>query len=459
MNDDSRLILGPLIGGLTHERVNLWARAASPGILYAWLATKQDLSDARQMGMTPLDHATGFAGIVSIEKLQSASKYYFGLTLDPKLKPANSAFRSFTTFPAPGEPKSFRFAFGSCFRPEKHGAGRAFKHMSENQPDLAFLLMLGDQIYADDWNYNGLGHVAQTLDDYRAVYRHTWSNANLRTLLASTPVFMILDDHEVDNDWCWKDISYQQPSIPFYTRFTRWLQYRPPEERNLTLQRVRAALQANWEHQVMHAPALLRPNGPLAYSFQYGATAFFVMDTRTKRVLGRSSRFILDEAQWQELTNWLKLVNKTHPIKFIVTSIALLSHITGDRTADRWDGFREQRDRLLHFLAAEEIKGVYFLAGDLHSAHSISANVIGHNGRLIPIREFCSSPFEQVCNRFAWLLDHPIKSPALRNQKMQFVAGHINYGVLYVDFTKPKDPHVSFELYYEKDGDWLGKMY
>ncbi len=33
----SQFILGPIIGGLSHENANLWARADGPATLHAWI--------------------------------------------------------------------------------------------------------------------------------------------------------------------------------------------------------------------------------------------------------------------------------------------------------------------------------------------------------------------------------------------------------------------------------------
>src|SRR5574341_909104 len=200
----ARLLLGPLIGGLSHDRVNLWGRADSASTLYAWLATKKDPSYARLAGKVKLTAATAFAGIVSIKRLKADTTYYFALTLSQK-KPPKREFRKFSTFPEPGQIRPFRFAFGSCFRRAGNEPGATFRHILEHQKDLCFLLMLGDQTYADEWKYNGLGKVAVTRDEYRQAYLNTWSQPDLRRLLASVPVFMTLDDHEVDNDWHWQD--------------------------------------------------------------------------------------------------------------------------------------------------------------------------------------------------------------------------------------------------------------
>ncbi len=453
----ANMILGPIIGGLSHKQVNLWARADQTATLYAWLGTKSNGSDARLSGKTQLKAVHGFAGIVPINKLKPNKKYFFALTLNPSLPPSKSAFRSFRTFPEPGKTKSFRFAFGSCFLPLRAEPGLAFKHMRDHQKDLGFLLMLGDQIYADDLEFNGLGRMATNIFEYRKVYETVWGNSHHRDLLAQTPTFMMLDDHEVDNDWHWTDTTLQKPDISWLSRLLRKIQGRPKEEQYLSTTRALTGLKANWEHQAMHAPAVLSPNGPLAYEFEYGMAAFFVTDTRTQRVLNKNERQLLGEKQWKKLEMWLLKKKDTHPVKFIVSSISILTDIIGDPTDDRWGGFKEERERLFKFISDHEIEGIYFLAGDLHSAHAVSADVISASGDKLTIKQFCSSPFEQKPANFTGLLDHPSQSPFLQNKKRLFSISEINYGIVNVDFSNKKNPQVSLELNYEKDGVWKVK--
>jgi phosphodiesterase/alkaline phosphatase D-like protein len=211
---------------------------------------------------------------------------------------------------------------------------------------------------------------------------------------------LTLDDHEVDDDWRWLDSQRLWATIPWWDKLIRWWQHRPPQERNVPLKRVQDALQAYWEHQGMHAPAMhttppLNPAGQyileasqpgsLAYTFNFGAAAFFVLDTRTMRVCNRQERIMLGDDQWQALENWLLLVKQAYPVKFLVTSCALLYNMWLDIPRDRWSGFPEERNRLIHFLAANDIQGVYLLAGDLHSAHAIRADLYTLQGRDLPL--------------------------------------------------------------------------
>jgi alkaline phosphatase D len=314
--------------------------------------------------------------------------------------------------------------------------------------------------------------VAITRDEFRQVYLNTWSDPDLRRLLANVPVFMTLDDHEVDNDWHWEDKAREHAMVPWYTRFLRWIGGRPLVERRIPRQRIRDALHAYWEHQAMHAPRLLLPTerqrpggdfslteadtGSFAYTFYYGAAAFFVMDTRTLRVHNPETQIVLGEAQWKALQEWLMDVKDTYPVKFLVTSSALLFEMFGDFANDRWLGFPKERDRLLFFLAEQGIENVYFLAGDLHEAHAVSAKLTGPKGRQIPIWEFCATPFNQDINWMAkWLIVEP-SSPALKNPRVHFSIGHINYGMVEVDFDETGKPKVKYTVHY-KDRTWKTK--
>ena len=462
-----KLILGPIIGGLSHERVNLWGRADGTSTLYAWLARKKDFSDAKLAGQSKLAAASGFAGMVEIKKLKPETTYYFAISLS-KRKP--SSFSSFKTFPAPGKTKNFRFAFGSCFRPDHDPAiaGQTFEKLG-TEKDISFMLMLGDQIYADEYKYNGLGCVASTLDEYRFVYHNTWKNARLQKLLAKTPVFMTLDDHEVDDDWRWQDGKREIANFSGYTKLMRLLKRRPNLERVLPVTRARNALQAYWEHQGMHAPQMLLPleinkenqfryheedPGSLAYTFYYGAAAFFVMDTRTMRIQNKNTRVVLGTQQWHALEEWLLDTKDDYPVKFIASSSAFLYDMWFDPTKDRWNGYPNERNRLLHFLAEHGIENVFLITGDSHEAHATSAELYGPNGKAIPIWEYCSTPFEQTPNKLAKYFGCIPNNAPIKNGKFHFSLGYINYGLVDVEFDKQGKPAVKYTVNYKNKKGW-----
>jgi phosphodiesterase/alkaline phosphatase D-like protein len=197
--------------------------------------------------------------------------------------------------------------------------------------------------------------------------------------------------------------------------------------------------------------------GSLAYTFYFGAAAFFVLDTRTMRVAGLAERSMLGEGQWEALKSWLRAVKNEYPVKFLVTSCSMLHPMWHDIPRDRWSGYPDERDRLLHYLAANGIEGVYLLAGDLHASHAVSAELYGPEGRSLPLWEFCSTPFEQDPNRLAQYTYLPLRSGPVRNSRREFSVSQNNFGLVRVDYSGGTRPKVTFQIIGE-DGTVLGAV-
>jgi hypothetical protein len=162
---------------------------------------------------------------------------------------------------------------------------------------------------------------------------------------------------------------------------------------------------------------------------------------------------MLGEDQWRMLETWLLSVKDAYPVKFLVTSSALLYRMWLDIPNDRWSGYPVERDRLLHLLAANAIEDVYLLAGDLHSAHAMRAELYGPQGRRIPLWEFCSTPFEQNPDKMTRTLYSPRRFGPLAALERIFCIQQHNFGVVRVDLSGER-PHVSYEVYGE-DGSLL----
>jgi alkaline phosphatase D len=318
-----------------------------------------------------------------------------------------------------------------------------------------------------------LGKVAETVEDYRKVYQHTWSRGNFRRMLYNLPVYMTLDDHEVDDDWRWLNAARTRPYIPWWDRFIRWLDGRKRSELTLTAQRVKSALKAYWEHQGMHAPDFLKDPiydqsgmyqlpedepGSLAYTFEYGPAAFFVMDTRSMRVrpLLGGEKTMLGKGQWEQLEAWLLQVKDDYAIKFLVSSCSLLFYSWLDIPQDRWSGYASERDRLLKFIATNGIQGVYVLSGDFHFGFAIDAELNRPEGGSLSIWEFCSSPFEQSHSKWAARTRLNIHNGLFKRQECVFKALENNFGVVRVLADENTSPRVYFCLF-DADGDLLNQ--
>ena len=126
----------------------------------------------------------------------------------------------------------------------------------------------------------------------------------------------------------------------------------------------------------------------------------------------------------------------------------MLYQLRFDIPRDRWTGFEDERQQFIETLGERDLRGVYLLAGDLHSAHAMQVDIPGPSG-VIPLWEFCATPFEQEPNkmaRYRWLRK-PLPGDLVENQKLHFTYNQINFGVVEVNLDDPQHPKVRFEIY------------
>ena len=234
-----------------------------------------------------------------------------------------------------------------------------------------FTLMLGDQIYADDLNFllpDG------KVDQYFERYREVFSQPHVRRLMGGVPTYMTLDDHEIEDNW--------------------------PQRANSQdlLKKFPAAMQAFQAYQLSHGPLYdVRPDGridgspdDLWYKFRNGCCDVFVADSRTERVYpsGEGQRLIFSEEQIEALKSWLAEAVEGR-VKFVATSVPFFPDLAGG--PDRWDGFPDQRNEILDFIQANQIRKVVFLSGDVHS--SMSAELVDADDPSFRVTSIVSSPF------------------------------------------------------------------
>ena len=122
----------------------------------------------------------------------------------------------------------YRLSFGSCRRSapfdaahlEELGAdalvalaGRMVGAPHDEWPDI--LLLLGDQVYADDPSDEILARLRETnrerdpeivdeiqdFEEYTWLYQEAWTTPVVRWLLSTVPTGMLLDDHDLRDDW------------------------------------------------------------------------------------------------------------------------------------------------------------------------------------------------------------------------------------------------------------------
>ncbi|MDJ0799776.1 MAG: alkaline phosphatase D family protein [Calothrix sp. MO_167.B12] len=234
------------------------------------------------------------------------------------------------------------------------------------------LIMLGDQIYADDLNFVAPD---KRLDEFCVRYREVFSQPYIRELMARIPTYMTLDDHEIEDNWPAK--ASEKDLITLFP----------------------AAIHAYIIYQLSHSPLFELSTDQskitgnprkLWYSFSDGCCDFFVTDVRTERYLSdvENERQIISQEQMEAIKEWL--TDNSKRIKFIASSTPLFPDFK-EINLDKWSGFLHQRTELLDFIFANQIEPVIFLSGDVHC--SMSAEIIDDHHPNFKIISIVSSAF------------------------------------------------------------------
>jgi alpha-beta hydrolase superfamily lysophospholipase len=205
-----------------------------------------------------------------------------------------------------------------------------------------FLVLAGDQVYVDPTA--GLYDPSSTEDRYRRPYDDWLSDPCVRNALRRIPSFMLLDDHEIGDNW------------------------EPPDDGQLATDGVAAYK----KYQRGLHPAL--------NEFSFDGFRFFLLNTRTDRTarkVGAAAGTLFGAAEMAALKSWL--LNEPGP-KFVVTSSMLLprhrraiqndARLVPDNVSalhsDGWDGFPATLSEVLDYIAQNGISHVVFLSGDEH---------------------------------------------------------------------------------------------
>lgn len=235
-----------------------------------------------------------------------------------------------------------RIGFSSC---QHYAYGFFTAHQHAADEDLDLYLFLGDYIY--ERGIVGPGEVrphredAVDLGGYREKYRYYRRDPGLRALHQQHPMLHIWDDHEVANNY--------SRNVPFATPQQRIAGYRAAFE---------------WLPRMVFPRERYR----LYKGLHYGQLCdIFLLDTRQYRSGDNDGqpRHIMQERQMRWLINGL--TKSTATWKIVCNQVVITNDPfgTGERP-DQWDGYPDDRARLLGAIEAAGVRNVVFLTGDAH---------------------------------------------------------------------------------------------
>ena len=370
-----------IIGHTTHESVTLWVRGE---VRYPFAFV--EVSDSGGVVATKkiaLEERHGFTGAAKIEGLKAnrahTSAVCFGRVREAKPRERfdyGHCQGRFTTFPAPGKSIPFKFLLGSC---NLHSLGplsppdKAFETLAAvaEQENPAFMIHCGDQIYYDipnPWK-------PPSISEYRDKYLDAWEDSRAtRSFLTRLPHYMILDDHEILDNFA-NDIDTSALGAT-------------PKDFKMT------ATKVYWEFVHTRQPNTYGAQA-LHYTFSHGTTEVFVLDTRTQRYARPTweSPRMVGPQQLSELADWM-LAHKD-AVKLVVTSVPFAGEARN--SDDKWNAplFRPQREAVMDLVLQNDIRGVTFLTGDMHNSYHATLELRGH-GKTVVLHELMSSPINHI---------------------------------------------------------------
>jgi hypothetical protein len=326
---------------------------------------------------------------------------------------------------------------------------RMMRDPHERWPDA--LLLLGDQIYADEVSGGALdfirsrrdkndppGEQVADFEEYTRLYWDAWRNPAIRWLLSTVPTTMIFDDHDVNDDWNISETWVRQMRAkPWWEEriigafMSYWvyqhlgnLSPRELEEDELFEKVQEAENPTRILREFAYKADREIAGTRWSYHRDFGRVRLIMMDSRAGRVLKEGHRSMLDEEEWAWIVEMatgdfdhflfgtslpfllgpglhhLEAASETvcagawgRPVARIGESVRQLVDL------EHWSAFHRSFTDLTHLLrsvAAGEISNsgppasVTVLSGDVH--HGYLAKMTFGDGVETPVYQSTSSP-------------------------------------------------------------------
>jgi hypothetical protein len=328
------LVLGPLLRYTGSTQATVWVETDAP--------CEVAVLDARQRTFCVEGH---HYALVVLSDLDEGSVRPYEVHLDGERAWPPDDGRPPSTIHTREHERHARLVFGSCrvgdpqrppytLAPSEHPLGfgidalwalsRRLQAGGEEWPDC--LLLLGDQVYADETSEQTRafiharrdtsrppGEQVADFEEYTRLYQETWSDPDIRWLLSTVPSTMIFDDHDVHDDWNISEAWVRD------MRATSWWDERitgafmsywiyqhignlaPPELAEDPLLAELAAEDDGGPRLREFARAVDREPAASRFAFHrdFGRSRLVVIDSRAARVLAGGRHDMVDDEEWQ----------------------------------------------------------------------------------------------------------------------------------------------------------------
>lgn len=325
------------------------------------------------------------------------------------------------------------------------------------------LLLLGDQVYADELTPQHRRRIAARgdrhpdwpddeivgFDEYVGLYSDAWTDPEIRWVMSTVPTAMIFDDHDVRDDWntsaAWRDEMRAtswwhtriRSALASYWVFQHLGNLAPDElEADPDWRKVRDHDGDAWElvaAMADRADAETDGRKGVRFSFRWdiGRTRIVMIDSRNGRILDDGQHLMLGDGEFE----WVE-EQATAPgpdggaLDHLVLGTSLpwlLPHAIGELQTvneiaaakpgwrgrlgekvrqgadlEHWAAFRASFDRLTTLIArasAGGVASVTVLSGDVHHSYAARAELAEAPPGAAPVHQLVCSP---VHNKLDW---------------------------------------------------------
>jgi len=444
VSDSARLRLGPLLRHVGHHDATVWVETDRP-------CTVTVLGHDERTWEVAGHHVA----LVCVTGLAAGTSTEYDVRLDGRrVWPEADDTRPAPRIRTLDADRPLRVVFGSCryARPDAVAASGkfdadaldAFAKRMAGQPPAEWpdvLLLLGDQVYADETSAHTQARIrarrdatvppglqVQDFEEFTWLYEESWTDPDVRWLLATLPSSMIFDDHDVADDWntsaawrrdmqatsWWEDrVAGGLASYWVYQHLGNLAPQALARDR--LYQRVRSEGGDCWPLLRDFAAAADREadgrkGAQWSYRRDLGSARLLVIDSRCGRMLDDGDRSMLSEAEFRWIEEqvagdydhllvgtslpWL-LARALHDVE--AWDEVLASGARGPRVArlaermrraadlEHWAAFRRSFDRLAELFACvgrgehagsggQPPATVCVLSGDVHHAYAARAS-------------------------------------------------------------------------------------
>jgi len=487
------IVLGPLLRFVDSHRATVWVETD------ASCEVTVHCGEVRGVEQTWCVHGHHYA-LVVLRGLPAGSQLTYSMQLDgAPVWPVSDSAPSLIRTTA--QDADVRLAFGSCRRGEGYTAedlealgADALVAMAQRMHSIGAerwpnaLLLVGDQVYADDPSAAvterlharraaGLGPpgvdtgpesvVDEICDfeEYTWLYHESWGSEHVRWLLSTVPTCMILDDHDLRDDWnssySWRQQIVTEPwwrsrvigAFSSYWVYQHLGNLSPDElDADVLYAAVRAAtsddervhLLAEFSWRADTEPDFAR------WSFRrdFGRTRLLMLDSRCSRRLDPGNRAMLDTAEWRWAREQALATPAQEPFDHLLIGSSLpflmlpgLHHLEGwnEATAqgawgrwgaklgekvrlavdlEHWAAFRRSFDDMVQLVAdvatVEHAPAtVLWLSGDVHCSYLARAEVHGVDPQATAVHQLTMSPFRNPLNMPIRVVNRLVKRPGV----------------------------------------------